>query len=83
MAMEKENGKFRGASIPAYSNYYIVLISGQEVPSVAPFTVVTLGSQRFETRVVEKTHPVWNQVHNMYEGTGEGGQIFELILFIV
>ena len=78
MAMEKENGKFRGASIPAYSNYYIVLISGLEVPSVAPFTVVTLGSQRFETRVVEKTHPVWHQEHNMYEGTGREGKFLNL-----
>lgn len=42
-----------------------VLISGQEVPSVAPFVVVTLGAQRFETRVVEKVHPVWNQEHNI------------------
>lgn len=34
--------------------------------SIAPFVVVSIGVQHFETRVVEKIKPVWNQEHNLY-----------------
>lgn len=40
--------------------------------AIAPFVVVSLGNQRFETKVVEKEHPVWNQQYNMYVYTTPG-----------
>lgn len=42
-----------------------VLITGQSMDAIAPFVVVSLCDQRYETRVVEKEHPVWNQQYNI------------------
>eukprot|EP01111_Echinosteliopsis_oligospora_P002238 TRINITY_DN1326_c0_g5_i1.p1 TRINITY_DN1326_c0_g5~~TRINITY_DN1326_c0_g5_i1.p1 ORF type:complete len:687 (+),score=132.03 TRINITY_DN1326_c0_g5_i1:88-2148(+) len=37
------------------------MINGQEVASVAPFIVINFENKAYETRVVEKVHPIWNQ----------------------